>query len=168
MHYLSSSILFSSQPQIESPPGEIHCPWDYIRHRVHSSLPSPRHLSLFPSHLSEVLLSLQLPWLREAILTIFSRYVVILLLRALYSLHATAQVVLIGDSGVGKSSVFFSSFHLTLTHTNCYVNRNCMFATHPRRNTSIHPSSKCSHDSRAMNSISKPSLRSVSSLPPAQ
>lgn len=50
-------------------------------------------LILVPFHhlLSEVLLSLQLPWLREAILTIFSKYVVILVLQAPYSLHATTQ-----------------------------------------------------------------------------
>ena len=73
-------------------------------------------------------------------MTIFSKYVVILVLQAPYSLarHRAGCP----NRRLRRRKIVSISSILTLAHMNCYMNRNCMFGTHSCRNTSIHPSSQ--------------------------
>jgi len=101
---------------IETPPGEIPA-MRWFPVKTHNN---PPFSSSSITTTTIIYSSCKLSWPKEAILTTFSKFVVALAPQALCSLAPShTQVVLIGDSGVGKSSVSVShhSLALFLAHT---------------------------------------------------
>lgn len=155
--------------EIKSPPGEI--PGNVCDARDSPSRLRALH-SLFiittTIIYSSYLYLCKLTWPKEAILTTFSKFVNSLVPQALCSLahpHAGCPNWRLGSRKVVSISTFS---RLILAHTFSVLQQKLYVCDAFLFRPSIDPCGKCSHDSHAMNSISRQSRQLVSSLPRAQ